>query len=123
MSNTPKPYLVRIDRGFYGCSTFISPVFLNYETESEARKAYSVEMQKQKDEMVKTPGNPLCIMQLIDMMDNNKVLVSESFDKNGAANFTQNTASKPAWLNGIEFPKGHNEWGNIGVCCASKPFK
>lgn len=61
-----KPFAVRIDRGFYGCGVFVPPIQLVFETESEARAAFSKEMDAQRLELLQTPGKPICNAKLTD---------------------------------------------------------
>lgn len=121
----PKPYAVHIDRGFYGCGVFIPPIHLAFETETEARAEYARQIDFHKTEMAKTPGHPICDIQLIDMGNDKKVLLHDTFDKGGDVDLTPHVVGCCGWSKEMDetLIKNSQKWGNAGVCRASKPFK
>jgi hypothetical protein len=120
-----KPYAVHIDRGFYGGGVFIPPIHLVFETEAEARAEYAKQLEFHKAEMAKTPGRPICDIQLIDMTNNKKVLLRDSFDKTGEIDLTPKVAGNCGWAREMDEALKNNsrQWGNAGVCRASAPWK
>jgi hypothetical protein len=92
-----KPYAVHVDRGFYGCNVYVPPIHLAFETEKAAREGYAKEIEMQKAEMAKTSGRPICDIQLIDMGNNKKVLLHDSFDKNGDIDLTPQVVGGCGW--------------------------
>lgn len=122
-----KPYAVHIDRGFYGCNVFIPPIHLAFETEAEARAEYARQIDFHKTEMAKTPGRPICDIQLIYMGNNKKVLLHDTFDKCGDIDMTPQVVGG-GWSKEMKemdetLTKNSQKWGSAGVCRASAPWK